>query len=225
MQALGFIETRGLIAAVESADAMTKAAEVQLVEKTIVGGGLVTICVQGDVAAVKAAVDAGAAAVRNLSDQLLISVHVIPRPDGALAQLVGTKNSSAVIDLEEAVLLEAELCDEPEISNVTEGQDYAEEVKLETCQQSETEDAEQQVEQEHGTMSGKTGEHLEQEQVEELVRKEGWQVAEAYLLGQKVVELRNLARQYEGFSLAGRNISKADKQALIEAFKQHFDEQ
>lgn len=80
MQALGLIETRGLIAAIESADAMLKAAEVKLLEKTLVGGGLVTIAVVGDVGAVKAAVEAGEAAIRQINETLLISKHVIPRP-------------------------------------------------------------------------------------------------------------------------------------------------
>ena len=80
MQALGFIETKGLLAAIESADAMLKAANVSLYDRTFTGGGLVTITVIGDVGAVKASVDAGAAAVMNLGQELLISVHVIPRP-------------------------------------------------------------------------------------------------------------------------------------------------
>ena len=80
MQALGFIETKGLLAAIESADAMLKAANVSLYDRTFTGGGLVTITVIGDVGAVKASVDAGAAAVMNLGHELLISVHVIPRP-------------------------------------------------------------------------------------------------------------------------------------------------
>ena len=76
MQALGMIETKGLIGAIESADTMLKAAEVALLEKTHIGGGLVTVCVVGDVGAVKAAVDAGAAAAQRVGE--LISVHVIP---------------------------------------------------------------------------------------------------------------------------------------------------
>ena len=88
MQALGLIETRGLIAAIESADAMLKAAEVSLLEKTYVGGGLVTIAVTGDVGAVKAAVEAGAAAVRHLNNALLLSEHVIPRPHQELDDVI-----------------------------------------------------------------------------------------------------------------------------------------
>ncbi len=78
LQALGMIETKGLVAAVEASDAMVKAANVTLVGKELVGGGLVTVMVRGDVGAVKAATDAGAAAAERVGE--LISVHVIPRP-------------------------------------------------------------------------------------------------------------------------------------------------
>ncbi len=83
MQALGFIETRGLIAAIESADAMLKAAEVRLVERTFVKGGIVTITVTGDVAACRASVDAAASAVSRMGGTIL-STHVIPRPHESL---------------------------------------------------------------------------------------------------------------------------------------------
>ena len=76
--ALGMIETKGLVGAIEAADAMVKAANVSLIGKVLVGGGLVTVMVRGDVGAVKAAVDAGSAAAKRIGE--LISVHVIPRP-------------------------------------------------------------------------------------------------------------------------------------------------
>lgn len=78
LQALGLIETKGLVGAIEAADAMVKAANVVLIGKEHVGGGLVTVMVRGDVGAVKAATDAGAAAAGRVGE--LISVHVIPRP-------------------------------------------------------------------------------------------------------------------------------------------------
>lgn len=77
-QALGMIETRGLVGAIEAADAMVKAANVRLTGKEKVGAGLVTVMVRGDVGAVKAAVDAGAAAAKRVGE--LFSVHVIPSP-------------------------------------------------------------------------------------------------------------------------------------------------
>jgi ethanolamine utilization protein EutM len=78
LQALGMIETKGLVASIEAADAMVKAANVTLIGKEHVGGGLVTVMVRGDVGAVKAATDAGAAAAERVGE--VISVHVIPRP-------------------------------------------------------------------------------------------------------------------------------------------------
>ncbi|CAM5790465.1 MULTISPECIES: BMC domain-containing protein [Brevibacillus] len=76
--ALGMVETKGLVGAVEAADAMVKAANVKLIGKVHVGGGLVTVMVRGDVGAVKASTDAGAAAAEKVGE--LVSVHVIPRP-------------------------------------------------------------------------------------------------------------------------------------------------
>lgn len=86
MNALGMIETRGLVASIEAADAMVKAASVTLISKTHVGGGLVTVMVEGDVGAVKAATDAGAAAAERVGE--LISVHVIPRPAADVAHIL-----------------------------------------------------------------------------------------------------------------------------------------
>ena len=76
--ALGMVETKGLVGAIEAADAMVKAANVSLVGYEKIGSGLVTVMVRGDVGAVKAATDAGAAAAERVGE--LISVHVIPRP-------------------------------------------------------------------------------------------------------------------------------------------------
>ncbi len=91
-EALGMIETRGLVGMVEAADAMVKAAKVTLIGYEKVGGGLVTAIVRGDVAAVKSATDAGAAAARRVGE--LVSVHVIPRPHGSLEETlpIGTSD-------------------------------------------------------------------------------------------------------------------------------------
>ena len=77
-QALGMVETKGLVGSIEAADAMVKAANVHLIGKVHVGGGLVTVMVRGDVGAVRAAVEAGGAAAKRVGE--LVSVHVIPRP-------------------------------------------------------------------------------------------------------------------------------------------------
>ena len=86
LNALGMIETKGLVAAIEAADAMVKAANVTLVGKEHIGGGLVTVMVRGDVGAVKAATDAGAAAAERVGE--LVSVHVIPRPHGEIDMIL-----------------------------------------------------------------------------------------------------------------------------------------
>jgi len=91
LNALGMIETKGLVAAVEAADAMVKAANVTLVGKELVGGGLVTVMVRGDVGAVKAATDAGAAAADRVGE--LISVHIIPRPHSEVELILPKSNN------------------------------------------------------------------------------------------------------------------------------------
>lgn len=91
--ALGMIETKGLVGAIEAADAMVKAANVTLVGKEQIGSGLVTIMVRGDVGAVKAATDAGAAAAERVGE--LIAVHVIPRPHSEVDVILPHNASSS----------------------------------------------------------------------------------------------------------------------------------
>ena len=85
-EALGMVETKGLIGSVEAADAMVKAANVLLIGKEFIGAGYVTVMVRGDVGAVKAATDAGAAAARRVGE--LVSVHVIPRPHAEVEKIL-----------------------------------------------------------------------------------------------------------------------------------------
>ncbi len=92
--ALGMVETRGLVGAIEAADAMVKAANVVLIGSEYVGGGFVTVMVRGDVGAVKAATDAGAAAAKRVSE--VVSVHVIPRPHSDV-EMILPKNTKGSI--------------------------------------------------------------------------------------------------------------------------------
>lgn len=127
MKALGMIETRGLVAAIEAADAMVKAANVTLCRKEQVGGALVTIMVRGDVGAVKAAVDAGAAAAERVGQ--LISVHVIPRPHEELETLLAPPQGSPeppqapVVTDPPVSEPEPELTVEPELPAAVEGEE------------------------------------------------------------------------------------------------------
>ena len=86
MEALGMVETRGLVAAIEAADAMVKAANGVLIGSEKIGSGLVSVMVRGDVGAVKAAVDAGAAAAGSLGE--IVATHVIPRPHADVEKLL-----------------------------------------------------------------------------------------------------------------------------------------
>jgi ethanolamine utilization protein EutM len=90
MEALGMIETKGLIGAIEAADAMVKAAKVTVQAKEYIGAGFVTVTVRGDVGAVKAATDAGAAAARRVGE--LVAVHVIPAPHADVEKVLPGAN-------------------------------------------------------------------------------------------------------------------------------------
>lgn len=92
LDALGMIETRGLVGAIEAADAMVKAARVTLIGKEKIGGGYVTVMVRGDVGAVKAATDAGASAAEKVGE--LVSVHVIPRPHTEVEMIIPKRPES-----------------------------------------------------------------------------------------------------------------------------------
>ena len=93
-EALGMIETRGLVAMIEAADAMVKAANVILIGKEYIGAGYVTVMVRGDVGAVKAATDAGAAAAKRVGE--LVSVHVIPRPHADVEMILPKSSKGSI---------------------------------------------------------------------------------------------------------------------------------
>ena len=99
--ALGLVETRGLVAAIEAADAMVKASNVKLIGKEVTSAALVTIKVTGDVAAVKSAVDAGAAAASRVGE--LFSTHVIPQPDKQIVVIIPEISTQEIIDRKSVV--------------------------------------------------------------------------------------------------------------------------
>ncbi len=146
--ALGLVETRGLIAAIEAADAMLKAANVQLLGKEVTKGALVTIKVVGETGAVKASIAAGAAAAERVGE--LVSTHIIPRPHEELAKVLADEDAGA-------------------------------------------------------TRSRPVS---------------GTSLSPEALAAMPVRELRELARQTAGFGLQGRDISSANKEQLLEQFRQ-----
>jgi len=221
MQALGLIETKGLIAAIESADAMLKAAEVRLVEKTLVGGGLVTIAVTGDVGAVKAAVEAGAASVRKLNNALLLSEHVIPRPHQELDDVIVSTKLLETSSREPDFEAEAEVAADPQQETETVVSDAAEaetemkaEIKPEAMETQEAPEVKEDIVVDLND--------LHKEAVDKIALENGVDEAISALNALKVVKLRNLAREYKDFGIAGRMISKADKNMIIAEFKKYY---
>lgn len=204
MKALGLIETKGTLAAVEAADAMVKAADVTLVEKTRVGGGLVTITVIGDVAAVQAAVDAGVAAVERIAASSLSAKLVIPRPHEELEILFtpkgpGGKTDPGVRDEEE---LEAEGAAVGETVEEVVG-DVVGEVE----------------ESPHPALPEK----LDRQTLDSIIEKYGIAEGMAMADGLKVTALRTLAREYGELKISGREVSKANKQLLLEELKSYYE--
>ncbi|CRK81811.1 BMC domain-containing protein [Neobacillus massiliamazoniensis] len=193
MQALGLIETRGLLAAVESADVMLKAAEVTLVEKTYVGGGLVSIAVTGDVGAVTAAVEAGTAAVRQINSELLVSKHVIPRPHEELDDMIGSVKPLEVAKLQTLKSIKVEPKEETSV-----------------------------VEDKRTISIELDSEEINKFMLDQKVLDHGLEEVLELLNSFKVTKLRNLAREYEQLGIAGRMISKADKKTLLTEFNDYY---
>ena len=215
MQAIGLLETKGLLAAVEGADAMVKSADVSIVEKSYVGGGLVTITVTGDVGAAKAAVEAGVAAVRNLSDNLLISNHVIPRPHEDLECIIGNNSDNQKEAVEN---IEQDKVEAVELTNLEEMSYKDENFEVQEEKQENVTDNVQKAE-----ISAIIFENLRKKEVDELFRESGMDQVFKVLNKLKVVKLRNLAREYEDFGITGRAISKADKKLLLIKFKAYYE--
>ncbi|NFM15865.1 BMC domain-containing protein [Clostridium sporogenes] len=262
MQALGLIETKGLLAAVEAADTMVKSADVSIIEKTYVGGGLVTISVTGDVGAVKASIEAGVAAVKKLDEGFLVSEHVIPRPHEELESIIGpntppqdpssndntqnvedaddtdavekaedtekVENTKAVNSVEdtESVEVTKDIVDVKNVENTKK----AETVKAVDNTEPVDVDTKNNIKENQHGLDGDLDklhklnlENLNKEDVDNLIRQNGIEKTILILAKLKVVKLRNLAREYKDFGIAGRTISKAGKNLLINKFKLYYE--
>lgn len=246
--ALGLIETKGLIGAIEAADAMVKAANVKLVSKEKITAALVTVKIIGEVAAVKSAVDAGAAAAQRVSQ--LISAHVIPRPDDQLEDIIyysqlqtrsekqedkKAKLKPKELEPEKIVepvqLKEEEIEKEPEIILVPEVEENPEEIfevkeqpkrKIKSVQPGKKiSGTESRLEALRKEAMTEIGAGDEEEKVEESIPQvfSGEVPSREELSTLNVHKLRHLARGFENFPIKGREISRANRDELIE----HFD--
>src|SRR3989339_101550 len=224
LDALGMIETKGLVGAIEAADAMVKAAKVELLGKETIGGGYVTVMVRGDVGAVKAATDAGAAAAQRVGQ--LVSAHVIPRPDDEIESLI----YDLPVKLEREVPVQPktpkekvsvkEVIEKPHVDTL-----FAEVEKKEksvpkksvetTPVKSRIEELKSEALAEVETVSD---EEPQVEEAEEIVSDGKTVPTVEELLELNVHKLRHLARSFENFPIKGRQISRANRDELIEHF-------
>ncbi|MDU5951673.1 MAG: BMC domain-containing protein [Clostridiales bacterium] len=177
-EAIGMIETRGVLATVEALDVMLKTANVSTVEKIRVGGGLTCIIIRGEVAAVSTSVEAAEAAVKRLGDSL-VGRHVIPRPDDQLEILFDDLPDPPSTEMADKMPEKT-----PEISDTDLEKDISD-TSIEP----------------QNTTKG-----IDIKQLNQM----------------RVIDLRNLARQYEDFPIQGRDISNANKKTLLAYFKEYF---
>ncbi|GAA6479546.1 BMC domain-containing protein [Enterocloster aldenensis] len=228
MQSLGLIETKGMLAAIEAADAMLKAADVGILGKIKVGGGRMNVSVTGDVAAVKAAVDAGMAAVDRLGSGLLLSGHVIARPHEELETVIGgtppmgPDDGGAWAERTGPEAARDEKRTEP-ASALTE--EAAEGVAEEASEETAEEAAEEAQPASPGQLASQAvfAAPPDRRTLDRLAAEAGGEAAVKALISLKAAELRTLAKEYPELELAGRDISKASKTLLLTAFQAHFN--
>ena len=219
MEALGLIETRGLVVAIVSADAMLKAADVNILEKTYVGGGLVLIAITGDVSAVKAAVEAGGAAVRKTNSTLLVSQHVIPHPHEDLDNVIVSAEPMKNGEMSTVVSAKTKCKKE----DITEVPVEVEEIVVEDLLMQYSAGNEPFTEKTAAPLQMDLSELPNKETVDKMVLEYGLEEVIEVLRRFKVIELRNLAHEYKNFGISGRLVSKANKKLLLTKFRENYE--
>lgn len=232
-KALGLVETRGLVGAIEAADAMVKAANVTIAGRERVDPALITIKVIGEVAAVKAAIDAGAEAAKRVGE--LVSVHIIPQPDEQLTIIlpeISDKSKTTVKKKPEETVLEkekdsSEKKEEPAIIEEPEIKEIRRRIRVEKPavkkEPSKTlfdeEDTISRLRREAlGIVPGKE-KRSAQKAAKELKKETSTDLVDQDVSSLNVHQLRRLARSVEGFPIQGRQISKANRKELVDYFK------
>ncbi|MFH1198326.1 MAG: BMC domain-containing protein [bacterium] len=200
--ALGLIETKGLIGAIEAADAMVKAAQVRLVSKEKSTAALVTVKIVGEVAAVKSAVDAGAAAAQKVGQ--LLSTHVIPHPSDEIENLIYQDDRIIITNPRTAEKKEKKK--KTGEDTLFDAADITEIEKIDTGNVNEFESSISEVDE----ISPIVNSSQEPKEIP----------ADEELENLNVHELRRLARSFDNFPIKGRVISKANRHELIDYFKQ-----
>jgi len=219
-KALGLVETKGLVASIEAADAMLKASRVRLVGKERALAGLITIVVVGDVAAVKAATDAGAAAAQRVGE--LVSVHIIPKPDDQIATILPIEERKETLTAEKLI--------KPEpfkpSDKIIKERKAEEKLKVTPKAKPDITPEEKPKKEEIPKISSDTierlkrealGKKFDQEKTKKQTSSEEINMRELEKLN--VHQLRRLARSTENFPIKGREISRANRGQLLDYFQ------
>ena len=246
MQALGMIETKGLIGSIEAADAMVKAANVTLIGKEHIGAGLVTVMVRGDVGAVKAATDAGAAAAQRVEE--LIGVHVIPRPHMEVESILPhlpetpddgpegpsgpqTPQTPETVSEEPAADVELEETAHSSAEESAPAQDQAEAAEEEPAQVEQPEARPAEEPDQHLPVEEAAAEKEEQpegmtrEKLETILKEEGIEKTLSDISLLRLGELRELAKEYGEGELTKKNLKRISKGDLLDAFREFYEQQ
>ena len=210
MQAIGMIETKGLLATIEAADAMVKSANVNILEKVYIGGGYVSVTVTGDVGAVKSAVDAGVSAVNRLGDNILVSHHVIARPHYELESIIETK--PAIERLEESIeeAVSCEIVEEAIKEEINEN--IEEEIISEALEEVEALEV----------VNNSMDLEFTKEELDKLVEEKGLDEAFEILGNLKVSKIRKLAKEFKNIDITSKAISKEDKDSLLIRLRNYY---
>lgn len=199
-EAIGLIETMGIIAAIEASDVMLKTSNVTLLNKEIVKGGLVTVVITGDVSAVKTAVDAAVVAVNRLGVGLLMSSHVMARPDHSIESLLPKtkeKSESNFSDVEDSI---------EEMPVVSDLNTEVEEIVIEETVIELQDD-------------------LSEIQIKELLDNHQKEVVRSYLLDKTVAQLREMAKQHNDFVIERKELYRTNKSDLVEGIINYLSNQ
>jgi len=230
--ALGLIETKGLIGAIEAADAMVKAANVKLVSKEKITAALVTVKIIGEVAAVKSAVDAGAAAAQRVSQ--LISAHVIPRPDDQIEEIIyspeilksspaeESKSSKSTTKISEPVeKKKTESIPEPIVKEEPAAEVEPQKEIKKVLPSNEFSGAESRLEMLRKEAMKEINPDEQETEIKESEEElfTGEVPSREVLTSLNVHKLRHLARSFPNFPIKGREISRANRDELIEHFE------
>jgi microcompartment protein CcmL/EutN len=218
MQALGMIETKGLIGAIEAADAMVKSANVTLVGKEKVGSGLITVMITGDIGAVKASVDAGAGAAQRVGQ--LIGVHVIARPHEEIEDIFN-KYKEEVKEVEEMKSEEKEIKQEIKTQEIKTQEIVEESVEIKTQEISLKDEKTESPVEKDAINKDKT---LSKNNLEAIFEKDGLNAVIKEIKKANLSLLKKLIKEYSEIVLNKKELSKINKDTIIDKLTKYYSE-